>query len=178
VDTNEIILGLVALVLVVFSLTVALVVPRRRPDFPGRHMAAFLAVSAVLVAGVLGAVEALGESHDFSEHAEAAEPAAAGAAEEGGGAGTTDAEGGTEPGDPAAGKEVFASAGCAGCHTLADAGATGTVGPNLDDAKPPYELAIDRVTNGSGPMPAFAGQLTEQQIQDVAAYVIQATGGG
>ena len=39
-------------------------------------------------------------------------------------------------GDAAAGKEVFASAGCAGCHTLADAGSTGTVGPNLDEAKP------------------------------------------
>ena len=32
-------------------------------------------------------------------------------------------------GDAAAGKDVFASAGCAGCHTLADAGATGNVGP-------------------------------------------------
>jgi mono/diheme cytochrome c family protein len=51
------------------------------------------------------------------------------------------------------------------------------VGPNLDDAKPSYELVVDRVTNGMGAMPAFAGQLSEQQIQDVAAYVVQATGG-
>ena len=80
-------------------------------------------------------------------------------------------------GDAAAGKKVFASAGCAGCHTLKDAGATGNVGPNLDDAKPPLDLVVDRVTNGKPPMPAFAGQLTPQQIQDVAAYVVQATKG-
>jgi mono/diheme cytochrome c family protein len=80
-------------------------------------------------------------------------------------------------GDPTAGKAVFTSAGCVGCHTLADAGATGTVGPNLDDAKPGTELVVTRVTKGQGAMPPFAGQLTDQQIADVAAYVTQATGG-
>ena len=80
-------------------------------------------------------------------------------------------------GDPTAGKAVFTSAGCVGCHTLADAGATGTVGPNLDDAKPDNELVVTRVTKGMGGMPPFAGQLTDQQIADVAAYVTQATGG-
>ena len=81
-------------------------------------------------------------------------------------------------GDPAAGKKVFMSAGCVGCHTLADAGATGTVGPNLDEAKPPKELVVQRVTLGQGAMPPFKGQLSDQQIADVAAYVVQATGGG
>ena len=80
-------------------------------------------------------------------------------------------------GDPTAGKAVFTSAGCVGCHTLKDAGATGTVGPNLDDAKPDTELVVTRVTKGMGAMPPFAGQLTDQQIADVAAYVSQATGG-
>ena len=80
-------------------------------------------------------------------------------------------------GDPTAGKAVFTSAGCVGCHTLADAGATGTVGPNLDAAKPSTELVVTRVTKGQGAMPPFAGQLTDQQIADVAAYVTQATGG-
>lgn len=77
----------------------------------------------------------------------------------------------------AQGKEVFASAGCSGCHTLADAGATGTVGPNLDDAKPNLQLVIDRVTNGKGAMPSFKGQLDAAQIQAVATYVSQAAGG-
>jgi mono/diheme cytochrome c family protein len=78
-------------------------------------------------------------------------------------------------GDPAAGKKVFETAGCKGCHTLKDAGATGNVGPNLDQAKPPLDLVVDRVTNGKGVMPSFSGQLSEQQIADVAAYVVQAT---
>jgi len=80
-------------------------------------------------------------------------------------------------GDAAAGKEIFASAGCGSCHTLADAGTSGAVGPNLDDAKPDLALVIDRVTNGSGVMPSFEGQLDEQEIADVAAYVVEATQG-
>jgi mono/diheme cytochrome c family protein len=80
-------------------------------------------------------------------------------------------------GDPTAGKKIFLTAGCKGCHTLKDAGATGTVGPNLDQKKPPLSLVIDRVTNGKGVMPSFAGQLSDKQIADVAAYVVQATHG-
>ena len=80
-------------------------------------------------------------------------------------------------GDPVAGKKIFTSAGCSGCHTLADAGATGTVGPNLDQAKPDYQLATGRVTLGKGVMPSFKGQLSDQQIADVASYVVTATGG-
>jgi cytochrome c553 len=80
-------------------------------------------------------------------------------------------------GDPVAGKAVFTGASaCYGCHTLADAGATGAVGPNLDDAAPSAELVVDRVTNGQGGMPSFSGSLTEQQIADVAAYVSQTAG--
>jgi mono/diheme cytochrome c family protein len=80
-------------------------------------------------------------------------------------------------GDPVAGKKIFLSAGCASCHTLKDAGSTGTIGPNLDQAKPSYRLATDRVTNGKSPMPSFKGTLTTQQIADVASYVVKATGG-
>ena len=80
-------------------------------------------------------------------------------------------------GDPTAGKAVFESAGCKGCHTLKDAGATGTVGPNLDQAKPALSLVVQRVTLGKGNMPPFKGQLTDKQIADVAAYVVKATGG-
>jgi cytochrome c553 len=85
----------------------------------------------------------------------------------------------TEPGaegDPVAGKAVF-TANCAACHTLADAGTTGTVGPNLDESQPSLELTTDRVTNGQGAMPAFGNSLSEQQIADVSAYVVQATSG-
>ena len=80
-------------------------------------------------------------------------------------------------GDPTAGKALFAKSGCGSCHTLSTAGATGTVGPNLDQAHPDYRLATSRVTNGKGVMPSFKGQLTDQQIADVAAYVVTSTGG-
>jgi mono/diheme cytochrome c family protein len=80
-------------------------------------------------------------------------------------------------GDPTAGKKVFLSAGCTGCHTLKDANAHGTVGPNLDQAKPPLSLAVARVTKGQGAMPPFKGQLTDKQIADVTAYVVKTTGG-
>ena len=82
----------------------------------------------------------------------------------------------TPPGGGTDGKAIFASAGCSGCHTLAAAGSTGTVGPNLDDAKPSKELAVDRVTNGQGGMPSFKGQLSEQQIEAVASYVAENAG--
>ena len=89
---------------------------------------------------------------------------------------TTTPAGEAAAGDAAAGKAVFTSAGCVGCHTLADAGATGTVGPNLDKAKPSADLVVARVTAGKGPMPPFKGQLSAQQIADVAAYVSSVAG--
>jgi mono/diheme cytochrome c family protein len=79
-------------------------------------------------------------------------------------------------GNPTAGAPIFAKAGCKSCHTLAAAHSTGTVGPNLDQAHPDYKLATTRVTFGKGVMPAFKGQLSEQQIADVASYVVKATG--
>jgi mono/diheme cytochrome c family protein len=78
-------------------------------------------------------------------------------------------------GNPQAGKAVFASAGCVGCHTLKAAGATGTVGPNLDQLKPAYARIVRQVTNGGKIMPSFKGSLSEQQIHDVAAFVYTST---
>jgi cytochrome c6 len=78
-------------------------------------------------------------------------------------------------GGEADGKSIF-QANCANCHTLADAGTTGTVGPNLDQAKPPKALVVDRVTNGKGVMPSFKDSLDAKQIQAVADYVSSAAG--
>mgnify|MGYP001604188945 FL=1 len=80
-------------------------------------------------------------------------------------------------GDAANGASVYETAGCGGCHTLAAAGSTGTVGPNLDDTKSSYELAVERITKGRGGMPAFGEQLEAQEIADVAQYIVEATGG-
>lgn len=76
-------------------------------------------------------------------------------------------------GDPAAGKDVFASAGCGSCHIFEDAGTTGTEGPNLDESTASFDQAVEKITNGGGGMPSFEGQLSEQEIADVAAYATQ-----
>ena len=77
----------------------------------------------------------------------------------------------------AEGKRIFASAGCVACHTLKEAGATGNVGPNLDDRKPSYDKVIERVTNGKPPMPSFRGKLSASEIQAVARFVSSSTRG-
>jgi len=76
----------------------------------------------------------------------------------------------------AAGKKVFESAACGNCHSLADAGSSGTIGPDLDQLKPSKDAVEHQVTNGGGVMPAFKDQLTEQQIEDVAVYVSTVAG--
>jgi cytochrome c553 len=87
-------------------------------------------------------------------------------------------EGGEVPeGDPTAGEDVFASSGCGSCHALEAAGSNGNIGPDLDEAKPDYERAVDYVTNGKGAMPAFKGQLNDEDIANVAAYVVESTKG-
>ena len=69
------------------------------------------------------------------------------------------------------GKAVFASAGCGGCHTLKDAGTSGTVGPNLDQLKPSESTVEHQVETGGGAMPSFKGRRTPAQIAAVAKYV-------
>jgi mono/diheme cytochrome c family protein len=94
---------------------------------------------------------------------------AAGAPSSGGGKQTS---GGGKPD----GKQIFASAGCSGCHTLKAAGATGNVGPNLDRLKPPKAIVVRQVEHGGGAMPAFKGQLSPAQIDAVATFVSSSAG--
>lgn len=99
-------------------------------------------------------------------------------------AGLPVAEGSGKPAVPAAaagagaadGKAIFASAGCAACHALKDAGASGAVGPNLDTTKPSEELVANRVANGMGAMPPFKSQLNDEQIAAVSEYVSSVAG--
>jgi cytochrome c6 len=84
--------------------------------------------------------------------------------------------GATSKGDPQAGELIFVTQGCCFCHVLADVAADGTVGPNLDETKPSYDLVVERVTNGKSPMPSFKDDISPQDIQDVAAYVTEVAG--
>ncbi len=97
----------------------------------------------------------------------------------GSGAGTGSGSAGGLPVFPAGnaknGPAVFGVAGCGTCHTLKDAGSTGGGGPDLDDLMPSLGDVENQVYNGGGGMPPFGGQLTNQQIADVAAYVSSVT---
>ena len=192
---NDVILTIVAAVLVGFSLVVSIVIPRRRPDFPGRSLRLFAIVVALLIAAMLTAVAVFGESHHFAAEGE---PAATGETTTGAtptGETTTGTETGApeQPsGDPAAGKEIFmttAQPPCASCHTLQEANATGTVGPNLDEVLKGKDAAFihESIVNpdaeiatgfSAGIMPAVYGdQLNDQQLADLVAFLGQATKG-
>jgi hypothetical protein len=74
------------------------------------------------------------------------------------------------------GLTIFKACGCAGCHTLNAAGASGTIGPDLDELKPSEDAVDNQVTTGSSGMPAFKGKLTTAQILAVAKYVSSVAG--
>lgn len=77
------------------------------------------------------------------------------------------------------GKQLFVSQAvpaCAVCHTLADAGAEGTIGPDLDEIKPGFDAVKKALYEGLGVMPNFSETLSEEQIDAVAAYVSQVAG--
>jgi mono/diheme cytochrome c family protein len=98
------------------------------------------------------------------------------------GGGDDNGDGGDGDGGTSAGARVFSEAGCGGCHTFSPAGSNGTTAPNLDEADVTFEQAVEQVTNGGGGMPAFEGDLSEQEIEDVARFVAgeegSAAGGG
>ena len=184
----------VAACFIAFALVTALVVPRSRPSFPGRRLDVFLLVAALFFVAQITAVLLLAEIGEADEPArESASggttttqttPAPTTTTATQTTATTTTATTTTETtappsgaGDAAAGKAIFTgAAGCSGCHTLNDAGATGNVGPNLDQLKPTYDAVEKQVTNGGAVMPAFKGKLSQQQIQDVSAYVSSVAG--
>jgi len=193
--TGKIVLLLAAGIFIVFAIASSFLLPRRDPDYPGKRLGAFIAFTLVLFVALIGAMVVFaGESEE--EHAggeaESTQPAGSatetsGGETETGGAETGETEtetGGGETGeespaggagDAAAGEDVFEANGCGSCHALEDAGASGSVGPNLDESQPSFELAVDRVTNGAGAMPAFGDSLSDEQIRDVAAYVVEST---
>jgi cytochrome c oxidase subunit 1 len=69
------------------------------------------------------------------------------------------------------GEQVFKSSGCTGCHTLSVAGATGTVGPNLDQTALDEAGIVQVVRNGRRAMPSFP-QLSNDQLEGVAKYIL------
>lgn len=176
-----------AAVFIVFALVVALWIPRYRPDFPGpRGLGLFTVITVILTIAMLGAVEvwAVEEEHAAETTAETTETGETETTE----TGETETTPGTttqeeQPtGDPAVGEAAFASAGCGSCHTFEAAGATGTVGPNLDESLQGKDAEYVRrailepdaeVAEGYQPgvMPSFEGQLSEEQVDGLVAFL-------
>jgi mono/diheme cytochrome c family protein len=170
---------IVAACFIVFALVAALVIPRSRPAFPGNRLGIFLVICGVFFVAQMTAVLVLAEVGEADEpvHEETAGGEEPQPTETGPPPQETEPAAGGAAGDPAAGKEVFlGAAACGGCHTLSDAGSGGQVGPDLDALEPSYDAVVSQVTNGGGGMPAFGETLSEQQIDDVAAYVSSVAG--
>jgi mono/diheme cytochrome c family protein len=180
-------IAVVAGVFIAFALASSFLLPRWAPNFPGRRVRLFAAVTVLLTAGMLAAVIAL-----------AAEPKEERNAEETTTTTTTTAPLTTAPtktttappaqqGDADAGKALFSAQGCNACHTFKPAGATAKVGPDLGnlaaDAKKANRGSLDAYTAESikdptaytvpgypkGVMPPF--QLSDKQIADLVAFL-------
>lgn len=155
-----------------FALISSFVLPMRNPNFPGRSVGWYVSLCVLFFAAMISAVIVFGRE---KKEAAAATEAASTSASPGTSTGTSSTPSAPVQGDAAAGKQVFETAGCKGCHTLKAAGATGTVGPNLDQLKPAYARIVLQVTNGGKIMPSFKSSLSTTQIQDVAAFVYTST---
>jgi len=174
-----------AAVFIVFALVAALLIPRYRPDFPGRKgLGLFLVLTVLLTVGMLGAVVVFAKE----DHAEASGDGETHAAETTGGGETTETGQTTTSvalaGDAAAGKSVYASSGCGSCHTFEPAGSNGKVGPNLSGSLEGKDLEyVQRsivdpnadVAEGyqEGIMPSFDDQLSDEQVGDLVAFLTQ-----
>jgi mono/diheme cytochrome c family protein len=202
-----------AAVFIAFALVTALLIPRYRPDFPGRKgVGLFVVVTLLITVAMIGAVvvfasedegaEAAGQTETELTETRPAETQTGPAETETGPAETETGPAETETGetettppattapeeeapagDPAAGKALFASNGCAGCHTFEAAGSTGAVGPNLDESLEGKDAAYVQqsivepnaeVAEGynAGVMPSFQ-QLSEDQVNDLVAFLTQ-----
>jgi mono/diheme cytochrome c family protein len=69
--------------------------------------------------------------------------------------------------------EALFTTNCSSCHTLAAAGASGQIGPSLDGSSADLAAIVEQIRNGGGGMPAFGDQLTDEQIEALAAYVAE-----
>lgn len=73
------------------------------------------------------------------------------------------------------GRQLFQDWSCSACHALVDANGHGHIGPALDgNDMMDKEFVVSRVTNGQGAMPGFGGQMTEDEIDLLSAYIVHA----
>jgi mono/diheme cytochrome c family protein len=185
-DAQKTGIALMGVAFIVFALVSAFVIPRRWPNFPGRHVWAYVAVVICFFVGMMATIVFVAK--EPPEKAEAKPPATAPGP-------PPPAQPPAPPGNPAAGKAVFVGNQCAGCHTFKPAGSTAQVGPDLDnlaaDAQKANRGSLDRYTQESivdpnayvvpgfnpGLMPQnFKQTLKPQQIADLVAFLTKGQG--
>src|SRR5262245_550696 len=152
--TSTIALAVMAGIFIVFALLSSFVFPNRNPDFPGpKWRLVYVGASIGLFLLMMSTVIVFGKEDEEARAEETAqEHPGETSSTETTPAATTTTGGGQFVGDAAAGKVLFMKNNCGTCHTLEAAGTSGTVGPNLDEAKPSEELIADRLAHGKGAM--------------------------
>ena len=190
--SHKIGLALVAGVFIAFALICSFVLPAKWPNFPGKHLGWFIAVSVALTAAMLAAVIVLAAEPKEERVNAAAGEEATRVHVTTTTAATTPAKPPLPAGDAAAGKALFSAQGCVACHTFKPAGATAKVGPDLDNLAADAakanrgsveEYAAESIKNPtaytvpgypSGVMPSFSS-LSDKQVGDLVAFL---TSGG
>jgi cytochrome c551/c552 len=186
--TGKVVLLFVAGTFIVFSLLVSMVIPRRSPGFPGGKLPVFVVVCIALFGAQIAAVAWVTGTQEVREQAAAATTAPSPN-------GPTPTTAAPDAATVAKGKAVFLSSGCVSCHTLTAAGATGTVGPNLDhlaaDAKTANRGSLAQYIHQSivspnayirpgfpaSVMPQTFGQLPKDQLDALVQFLISASTG-
>jgi mono/diheme cytochrome c family protein len=153
-DAQKTGIALMGAAFIVFALVSSFLIPRRWPNFPGRHVWAYVAVVVCFFVGMMAVIVFVAK--ETPEKAEATPPASSSPAP------PPPAQPPAPPGNAAAGKALFTSAACAGCHTFRPAGSNGTTGPDLD------KLAADAQKANRGSL----AQYVEESIVDPNAYVV------
>jgi cytochrome c551 len=149
---------------------------RRRNEYTAEAFLILFVLFFAFAAGIAGYAIGHSVASDDNNNTPAAETTAeqttteATTSEETTTEGETTGETNAAGGEPE-GEAVFNSAGCAACHTFEPAGATGMVGPNLDNINLTEAQVQRQVENGGGGMPAFKDRLSQAEIREVARFV-------
>ena len=176
--TNKFGLAGIGTAFMAFALISSFVLPRMNANFPGKGLRIYLVICVAFFVAMIGAVLVFGK-----------EKKAAAATTTTSSATSTTAAAPT--GDPAAGKLVFTSSGCAACHTFAPAGATGKIGPDLaklgagaaaaketldayarQSIVDPNAVIAAGFTKGIMPQ-TFATSLSKTQLNNLVAFITQ-----
>lgn len=186
---HEIGLAAVGAAFISFALLSSFVFPRMNPDFPTRKgMRWYIPLAVCFFLAMMSAVLVFGKEQK-TPAAQAAAPPSTSTTSTTPASGTL-TSGPYANGNAAAGKAVFAAGGCGACHTLKAAGATGTIGPNLDMIASyaqkghlgTEQFIVDAVTHPPAPyvppgfptnvMPTtFGKSLSTKQIADLVAFI-------